>query len=396
MFLPLGDAPNPRGVPVVTYAIIAVNVAVYVLLTLPLSGAAPDPADPVLQAYLRALMHELPAGAPIGEVINQLTQYDLFVYVHGFRPAAPALVTLLQSMFMHAGLLHLFGNMLFLWIYGDNVEHRLGKLAYLFWYLATGAAATLFHAVFNSDSNIPLVGASGAISGVLGFYFVWFPHNTVRLWVFLFPILMNVVELPARVVLGFYLVLDNLLPFLLSGGGGGVAHGAHIGGFVAGLAVAWVMNQRAVSQARAGYDTAPGPEPVRADMPDVAAALAEDDYETAARLYFALPADATRRALSPRDALALAGWLAHHGHGRAALVVYQRLLRDYPIGREAADAHVGAALVLLQSFNQPTAAYQHLVEALDLNPDPPTERTAREALAAIAARQKFQMGGRAR
>ena len=101
--------------------------------------------------------------------------------------------------------MHLFGNMLFLWIYGDNVEYRLGRLAFLLWYLATGVAATLFFAVFALDSTVPLVGASGAISGVLGFYFLWFPRNTVRLFVFLFPFFMNVVAVPARIVLGVYL-----------------------------------------------------------------------------------------------------------------------------------------------------------------------------------------------
>ena len=105
-------------------------------------------------------------------------------------------------MFLHAGFLHLFGNMLFLWIYGDNVEHRLGHVPYLFWYLATGVAATLFHMLGASGSQIPLVGASGAISGMLGFYFVWFPRNQVRLLWLLPPFVMQVFEVPARLVLG--------------------------------------------------------------------------------------------------------------------------------------------------------------------------------------------------
>ena len=104
-------------------------------------------------------------------------------------------------MFLHGGFMHLFGNMLFLWIYGDNVEKRLGMIPFVLWYLATGAAATLFHAAVFSTSDVPLVGASGAISGVLGFYFVWFPRNTVRVLLFLPPFIMQVIQIPARIVL---------------------------------------------------------------------------------------------------------------------------------------------------------------------------------------------------
>ena len=134
--------------------------------------------------------------------------------LHAFAP----LLSLLLSIFMHGSWLHLLGNMLFLWIYGDNVESQLGKLGYLFWYLLTGVAATVFHASVFHTSKLPLVGASGAISGVLGFYFVWFPHNRVRMLMAFFPFIMRVIELPARLVLGFYIVLDNLLPFVLSTG----------------------------------------------------------------------------------------------------------------------------------------------------------------------------------
>jgi membrane associated rhomboid family serine protease len=93
-------------------------------------------------------------------------------------------------------------------------------------------------------SSLPAVGASGAISGVLGFYFIWFPYNRVRTWIFLFPIFMNVVELPARLVLGCYVLFDNVLPLLFTHGVGGVAHGAHIGGFVAGAALAFLGPRR--------------------------------------------------------------------------------------------------------------------------------------------------------
>jgi membrane associated rhomboid family serine protease len=392
MFLPVGDQPNPRGVPLVNYALLALNVAVYLLLSLPLSLQPADPGDPRLREYVEAVRQNLPPGVSIQELLRQVSQYDLFVFSWGYRPAEPSLLALFASMFLHGGFAHLFGNMLFLWIYGDNVEHRLGSARYLLWYLVTGACATLFHALFDSDSRLPLVGASGAISGVLGFYFIWFPHNSVRVWVLLFPFFMNVVHLPARLVLGFYLVLDNLLPFLLTRGaqGAGVAYGAHIGGFLAGLAVAWLKDRKAVTARPSDYRAAPGVAASSA-AEALKAALLRGDMEEAAALYFDLPALATRRVLSPAESLALGNWLAESGHPRAALTVYQRHLRDYPRGPGAAEAHAYAGLLQLHAFREPAAAYQHLVGALDFDPSPGLESQIRRGLADIEALQKFRV-----
>ncbi|MFQ5668154.1 MAG: rhomboid family intramembrane serine protease [Candidatus Binatia bacterium] len=246
MIIPLGDAPNPpRNVPLVTYALLAANVAVYVFVTLPLSMTPVDPRDPALAEYVRVIAKNLPPFVSFDAVLRHISAYDLLVFHYGFRPAAPHLSALFSSLFLHAGFLHLAGNMLFLWIYGDNVEYRLGKAPYLLAYVGTGIAATLFHAAFALGSQLPLIGASGAISGVLGFYFRWFPRNRVRLFVVLFPFFMDVFYLPARVVLGMFLIVDNLLPFLFTrgAGGSGVAYGAHIGGFIAGLAVAWLLDR---------------------------------------------------------------------------------------------------------------------------------------------------------
>ncbi|HZP85562.1 MAG TPA: rhomboid family intramembrane serine protease [Burkholderiales bacterium] len=243
MFLPIGDEPNPPGAPVMTIALIVVNCAVFLLVTLPLSTQPVNPSDPLVLDYLRAVSSSLPPGTSEADILRHMRAYDLVVYRWGYRPDTPHLITLLTAMFLHGGFLHLFGNMLYLWIYGDNVEHRLGAPAYLFWYLITGIAATLLHAFLNAGSGIPLVGASGAISGVLGFYLVWFPHNRIKIWVFLFPIYLGVVHINAIVVLSVYLILDNLLPILVAGGQGGVAHGAHIGGFLAGMAAAAVLRR---------------------------------------------------------------------------------------------------------------------------------------------------------
>jgi membrane associated rhomboid family serine protease len=240
MFLPIGDAPNPKGIPFVTYALIAANVAAFLLLNVPLGSRHADVNDPAFREYVEVMARELQGRVDVQQLVDQTSAYDLFSFEHGYRPAAPQVTDLLSCMFLHGGFMHLFGNMLFLWIYGDNVERRLGAIPYLFGYLLTGVAATLTHSLVFSSSEVPLVGASGAISGVLGFYFVWFPRNVVRMLAFLPPFLLQVFEIPARWVLGMYLVIDNLLPIFVSAEGG-VAHGAHIGGFLAGMAIAWLM-----------------------------------------------------------------------------------------------------------------------------------------------------------
>jgi membrane associated rhomboid family serine protease len=248
MVIPIGDEPNPPQRPVMTVALIAVNVAVYVLLSLPLSMRPADPSDPLVAEYLRSLAPLLPPGTSMEQAARAVTAYDLFVFRYGFRVAAPSAIPVFSHMFLHAGLLHVAGNMLYLWIFGNNVEARLGPLWFLFWYLVTGVAALAFHAVFNLGSPVPLLGASGAISGVLGFYLIWFPRNVVKLWVFLFPFYIGVVRIGAIWVLIVYLLLDNLLPFLIAPAAGGVAHGAHIGGFLAGMAAALVMRGRSRPQ----------------------------------------------------------------------------------------------------------------------------------------------------
>ena len=394
MFLPLGDEPNPRGVPLVTYSLIAINCVVYAFVSLPLSLIQPDLNDPILAEHVSILADRLPDRLSVSEFLSRVTAYDLFVFTHGFRPAEPGLMALLTSMFLHGGLMHLAGNMLFLWIYGDNVEHRLGRGPFLVAYLLTGVAATLFHTLFDADSELPLVGASGAISGVLGFYFLWFPRNRVRLWVAFFPFFMNVVHAPARLVLGVYLLLDNLAPFLLTQGtgGGGVAYGAHIGGFLGGLAWAWVADRREVTAAPREYQTARAERGAPSTGEMVASLVEDGRFEQAAPMYFRLRSDQTQRLLTPEHSVALGNWLANNGHAEAALVVYQRHARDYPLGPLTAEAHLGAGLVQLHALHQPTAAYQHLVEVFDHEPHAQTERHAREALAVIAARQKFQVG----
>lgn len=242
MLLPVGDTPSPRITPWLTRLLIGVNVAVFLLISVPLMGHGADPSDPLFQEFLRVMQER---GLDPGQVAEHASAYDLFVFRYGFRPAEFSFLNLFTSLFLHAGWLHLAGNMLYLWIFGDNVEERLGRIAFLLTYLGTGVAATLFFSLFAMDSRVPMLGASGAISGILGCYFWWFPRHQVRVFVFLFPFFMNFVQVPAWIVLAIFLVLDNLLPFLIKAEAvSGVAHGAHIGGFLAGLALALVLGRK--------------------------------------------------------------------------------------------------------------------------------------------------------
>ncbi|MEN0062581.1 MAG: rhomboid family intramembrane serine protease [Myxococcota bacterium] len=247
LILPIGDAPNPQGYrPWVTWLLIAANVLVYLGITLPQGMETIPLTDPVARDYLEFVRSFIDPSTDLATV--GISAWDLTVFQYGFRPADPSALDLFTSMFMHAGLGHLGGNMLFLWIYGDNAEHRLGRLGFLIAYLATGIVATVAFATWEGwASDTPLVGASGAISGVLGIYFVAFPRNVVRMFVVLLPFLINTIVLPSWVVLGVYVLFDNLVPFLFSSSESGVAYGAHLGGFVAGMVVAWAVSARGLS-----------------------------------------------------------------------------------------------------------------------------------------------------
>ena len=131
---------------------------------------------------------------------------------------------------MHGSWLHLLGNMLFLWIFGNNIEDRLGRIKFVFFYLLCGIVASLAHVLFNLDSLVPVIGASGAVSGVMGAYLALFPTARVRTLVFLF-ILVTTMDIPASV----FLVIWFLFQFLSAGGGSGIAWLAHVGGFVLGF-----------------------------------------------------------------------------------------------------------------------------------------------------------------
>ena len=216
--IPIGDEGEGRGLVPVTLALIALNVLAFVIeLGQPSSGA--------LQSFIQAwgvVPREYSAGRDLAPHIP-----------------LPFWSTLFTSMFLHGGWAHLGGNMLYLWIFGDNLERRLGSARYLLFYLACGVAAAFAHIAFNSQSSVPTVGASGAISGILGGYLVLFPRNRVRVLT-----QGGIASVPAAMMLGIWILIQ-----LLSGVGsiadtretGGVAFLAHVGGFLAGMVLVKLM-----------------------------------------------------------------------------------------------------------------------------------------------------------
>ena len=156
----------------------------------------------------------------------------------------PAWLTLFTSMFLHGGFMHLLGNMLYLWVFGNNVEDAMGHVRFVAFYLICGVIAAWAHAWFDPDSALPMIGASGAISGVLGAYLVLFPHARVLVGIPL-GFYVHPIYLPAAWVLGFWIALQ-LLNAGMADGGGGVAWLAHVGGFIAGMLLIPLFKHRSV------------------------------------------------------------------------------------------------------------------------------------------------------
>ena len=182
---------------------------------------------------------------------------DAFINSWAFVPArfaadpAGEFITVFSSMFMHAGWLHLGGNMLYLWIFGDNVEDRLGHVRYLIFYLVCGVVATFSQYLFNLGSDVPNLGASGAIAGVLGAYIIMFPGERVR-------VLMGyvVVQMSALIVIGLWILLQfvsSVTTLASSSQAGGVAYMAHIGGFVAGIVLSYILGGRTKQNMLSSY-----------------------------------------------------------------------------------------------------------------------------------------------
>jgi membrane associated rhomboid family serine protease len=237
--IPLRDRNPTRRTPVVTFALIGACFAAFALeLSVTASGG-----DAALETFFRRW------GAVPANITAAMDAGDL---------ASPAMVGILSSMFLHGGWLHLLGNMLFLWIFGNNVEDRLGRLWFLGFYIVGGIAAAFTQVVIDPGSTVPLVGASGAIAAALGAYIVLYPGARILSLLFL-GFFMQVVEVPALVVLGYWFVLQLISGFAAFGAEtaqGGVAFFAHIGGFVLGAVVGLVL--RSLGRRSGGRGPAPG------------------------------------------------------------------------------------------------------------------------------------------
>jgi membrane associated rhomboid family serine protease len=237
--IPLYDLNPHHRFPWLTVVIIAANVAVTAWMST--LGDARVSAIALRYGLVPERVSEIGSGQPVAATIHAMDARGRVIPVGMAQLSTdPADVypTFLTTMFMHGGWLHLLSNMWILWIFGNNVEDRLGHFMYACYYLVGGIAASVTHWAFNMDSELPVVGASGAVATVLGGYAVTFPWAKVRTLVI--AGLIFVIDIPALVWLGIWFVLQNVLPFVLSFGAvqrDPVAYLAHIGGFIAGIAL---------------------------------------------------------------------------------------------------------------------------------------------------------------
>ena len=229
--IPLRDANPTRRTPWVTLGLIGLNVAAFFLWE-PITGSA--------QEQNRFFYCE-------GVIPKELISLETLPGLAGECGGESVLVSLLTSMFLHGGFLHIAGNMLYLWVFGNNVEDRMGPVVFLLFYLVAGTAAAYAQALPDPDSIVPLVGASGAIAGALGAYLVLFPSARVLTLVPIF-FFIQLIELPAMLVLGFWFVLQAFQGVGSLEADTGVAWFAHIGGFVFGALIALFYRRRAAPQ----------------------------------------------------------------------------------------------------------------------------------------------------
>jgi membrane associated rhomboid family serine protease len=209
--IPLKDNNPTRTFPFVTLTLIGLNCAVFICQLLATKGFHYVVAQMAIRPYELSHLTDLPPETPI-----------------------PLVLTVFTAMFMHGGFLHIIGNMLYLWIFGNNVEDVLGHTRFALFYLTCGVISSAAHVLTNLNSPIPMLGASGAIAGVLGAYFVRFPSARVSVLIFFF-FFIRIIRVPAVIVLGFWFLMQILQAGAGAAGEGGVAWFAHIGGFIAGV-----------------------------------------------------------------------------------------------------------------------------------------------------------------
>ncbi len=240
MLFPIKDY-NPTKKPaIITIIFILINIIIFVFQ----SYSIPSEIKVKFDSKVDPLRYNISKFALIPKEITHLKKYnlpivkDIYGRVYSVKREIPILSTLLTSMFMHGSFMHLFGNMIFLWIFGNNIEDYLGKIKFIVFYLLVGILAGLTHIVFNWNSLIPVIGASGAVSGIMGAYLVLYPKAKVKTLVFIL-IFITFLDIPASVFLIIWFVFQ-----FTYGAGDGVAFLAHIGGFIAGLGLIYYWKNR--------------------------------------------------------------------------------------------------------------------------------------------------------
>ncbi len=252
--IPIGDSNRSRTTPWVTRAIILANVLVFLYML-----SLPSDAPTTRREEARELVQQ--TQTICYGYATYPTEADRFICKYAFQPReffetvagdspvpgsdrVVAILAILTSLFLHGGWLHILGNMLFLWVFGDNIEDRLGHAFYLVFYLLAGVVAAMVQGLLNPDSVTPVLGASGAVAAVLGAYLLWYPTATIRVVIPFFILIFIPLPIPAWIMIGVWFAQNLLAGYATIADAAapdqGVAWFAHIGGFLFGLAVAWI------------------------------------------------------------------------------------------------------------------------------------------------------------
>jgi membrane associated rhomboid family serine protease len=266
--IPVGDSPKSRTTPWVNYAIILVNIGAFLWMF----SLSTQPAPSRTQAARQ--FRDQTANECYGYETSP-TDVDRFICKYSLQPkefmdnlagksdvASPdrtvIFLSILTAIFLHGGWLHILGNMLFLWVFGDNVEDRLGHIPYLLFYLAAGVIASFVQIVVDPNSLTPVIGASGAVAGVLGAYIVYYTHATVKVVIPFFILIFIPIPVPAWIMIGVWFIQNLVSGYATladaANPDAGVAWFAHIGGFLFGLVIAWLFAGRRTPPAPNWYD----------------------------------------------------------------------------------------------------------------------------------------------
>ncbi|MBI4835387.1 MAG: rhomboid family intramembrane serine protease [Planctomycetes bacterium] len=358
MFFPIGDENPTQRAPYVNYVIIGVNILVFSL-------------------------------------INYRPWFGDVVKTYGWTPANGEFITLFTSMFMHAGFFHILFNMWYLWIFGDNVEDQIGPYYYIGFYLLAGISADLLHTLIDPSSTIPCIGASGAISGVMGFYIIFFPLHKIKV-LYILGRFINFTYLNALIMLGFWFFLQLLYGFLSTGmpGMGGVAYWAHIGGFLFGVAFAiawktWFSQQRKkeIRQTIGSEAVITGAKRISHEDPNILLGKSEIYNNEAEYLYefnHAVRVFGEMR-IRPEYHLRAGEIFQNKGNLQKAAEIYERFILAYPFHPITQKLRYFLGLVYTHPLNRPDKGLKYLSQTVKEPGEGYSLEEAREELRKLEA-----------